>query len=140
MKNKKGFTLVELLGVIVIMALLVAVAVPSTFSISNRLKEKMFCSKIDSIETAAQLYGEDHRDSFVDWFVQGEEQFKSKTLEVKTLVESGYLRKDQNEEPFIVDPRNKKSSDLYHMSFTIYVKYNRVYVSFNEEVKTTCGK
>ena len=45
MKNKKGFTLVELLAVIVILALLVAIAVPSTFSISNRLKTNNKCKE-----------------------------------------------------------------------------------------------
>lgn len=140
MKNKNGFTLVELLAVIVIMALLVAIAVPSTISISNRLKVKMYCSKIDSIETVAQLYGEDHRDSFTSSFVQDGASYKSKTLTVKDLVESGSLKKDQQEAPYVVDPRNKTSDALYNMSLTIYIKYNRAYVSFNDEVKTTCGK
>lgn len=140
MKNKKGFTLVELLGVIVIMALLVAIAVPSTISISNRLKVKMYCSKIDSIETAAQLYGEDHQDSFTETFVQDGASYKSRSLFVKDLVESGNLKKDQKEEPYIVDPRNKTSDELYNMPFTIYIKYNRAYVAFNQDVKDTCGK
>ena len=140
MKNRNGFTLVELLAVIVIMALLVAIAVPSTISISNRLKTKMYCSKIDSIETVAQLYGEDHRDSFSDNYVQDGESYKSKTLTVKDLVDSGSLKKDQQESPYVVDPRDKTSDALYNMSLTIYIKYNRAYVAFNEDVKTTCGK
>ncbi len=61
MKNSKGFTLVELLAVIVILAILITIAVPSTIGISNKLKENMFCKKIDSIEVAAKLYGEDRK-------------------------------------------------------------------------------
>lgn len=140
MKNKKGFTLVELLAVIVILALLVAIAVPSTISISNRLKKNMYCSKIDSIENAAQLYGEDHRDSFTKDFEQEGEIYKSKEISVKDLVDSGDLRKDQKEEPYVVDPRDKKSDALYQMKFVVYVKYNRIYVAFPDDVKTTCGK
>lgn len=140
MKNKKGFTLVELLAVIVILALLVAIAVPSTISISNRLKKNMYCSKIDSIENAAQLYGEDHRDSFTKDFEQEGEIYKSKEISVKDLVDSGDLRKDQKEEPYVVDPRDKKSDALYQMKFVVYVKYNRIYVAFPDDVKTTCDK
>ena len=64
MKNNSGFTLVELLAVIVVLAIVIAVAVPSTMTISNSIKENLFCSKIDFIENAAKLYGEDKRDGF----------------------------------------------------------------------------
>ncbi len=133
--NNKGFTLVELLAVIVVLAILIAIAVPSTISISNKLKVNMYCSKIDSIETAAKLYGEDRKDSFIDKY---DSQYPSKTITVKTLVESGDLKKDNNAEPYIVDPRDNKSMDDF--SFIVYVKYNRIYVHFPEEVNTTCEK
>lgn len=138
--NKKGFTLVELLAVIVIMAILVTIAVPSTMRISNKLKVDMYCKKIDAIETQAQLYGEDRRESFTGNFNQNGTNYKSKTITVKELVDTGYLKKDQKDSPYVVDPRNKKTTDLYNMSFTIYIKYNRAYVSFNNTVKNTCGK
>lgn len=138
MKNKKGFTLVELLAIIVILAVLVTIAVPSTISISNKLKVNMYCSKIDtSIETAAKMYGEDRRESFS---VDSATGYPTKVLTVKDLVDTGYLKKDQNTAPYVVDPRDKASEDLYNMSFKVYVKYNRVYVGFNDDVKTICGK
>ena len=41
MRNKNGFTLVELLAVIVILSLLIAIAVPSSITIGNKIKEKL---------------------------------------------------------------------------------------------------
>lgn len=138
MKNNKGFTLVELLAVIVILAILITIAVPSTISISNRLKANMYCKKIDSIEVEAKLYGEDRKDSFNENLSLEDGTYPSKKLTVKGLIDAGYLKKDNEKEPYMLDPRDNTSMD--NMEFYIYIKYNRVYVRFNDTVKTTCSK
>lgn len=57
MKNK-GFTLVELLAVIVILGLILAISVPSAFKISSKVKSKAYKTKIEQIEKgAAEVYG-----------------------------------------------------------------------------------
>lgn len=151
MKNNKGFTLVELLAVIVILAILVTIAVPSTIGISNKLKENMFCKKIDSIEVAAKFYGEDRKSSFDQQYLCGYEdkektkpiQCSSTTISVQALINSGDLKKDNNvcggdNSPCIVDPRDNSGLDA--MELTIYEKYNRIYVAFNDTIKKTCDK
>lgn len=130
MKNKKGFTLIELLAVIVILAILVTIAVPSAMNISNRLKTKMFCSKMDYIENAAKLYGEDRKEGFTAKF-QG---YNSKVIRVSDLINNNYLKKDNKTSPYIEDPRNKKSLD--DLLLMIYIKNNTVNVSFNNIDKT----
>lgn len=60
MKNKNGFTLVELLAVIVILSILIVIAVPNALSMSSKVKEKAYLTKIENIENAAKLYGENH--------------------------------------------------------------------------------
>lgn len=147
MKNNKGFTLVELLAVIVILAILITIASTSTIGISNKIKKDMYCKKIDAIETAAKLYGESRKDSFSTepGYTYGNsdstetlQNLPSETIRVKDLIESGDLKKDNNSEPFIVDPRNNEGMD--DLSLIVYVKYNRIYVAFPEDVKTTCSK
>lgn len=139
MKNNKGFTLVELLAVIVILALLVSIAVPSTISISNKLKTNMYCKKIDSIEVAAKLFGEDRRNDLSNTYTDENGSYNSlNNVEVIELINSGYLKKENNNSPFITDPRNNESLD--NLKFTVYKKYERIYVSFSDEVKTTCDK
>ena len=58
--TKKGFTLVELLAVIVLMAILITVAVPGITRIGRSLKVQSFCSKIKIIESAALEYANDY--------------------------------------------------------------------------------
>lgn len=55
-KNNKGFTLVELLAVLVILITILLVAIPSITSSVERNKQKMLDKKIDLIEAAAESY------------------------------------------------------------------------------------
>ncbi len=131
MKNQKGFTLIELLAVVVILAIIVTIAVPSTMTISKRLKTKMFCTKMDFIENAAKLYGEDRKDSFTALY----EGNKSRNITVLDLVKNNYLKKDNTSAPYIEDPRDK-NNNLDELKLTIYVQNNGINVSFNDADKT----
>ena len=52
MKNKKyGFTIPELLAVIVIIGILITIATASYTTISNNMKQKTYDNKIDLIRT-----------------------------------------------------------------------------------------
>lgn len=139
MKNRSGFTLIELLAVIVILAIVIAVAVPSTMSISNRIKENLFCSKIDFIENAAKLYGEDRRDSFTSRYTINGTSYYGKKVQVKELVTTNYLKKDNSTSPYIEDPRDKNAS-LDNLYITIYIKNDRIYVDFDNTIDQTCEK
>jgi prepilin-type N-terminal cleavage/methylation domain-containing protein len=55
MKKKKGFTLVELLAVIVILAVLVLLAVPSVLKMMNGAKENAFEIEAENIIDGAKL-------------------------------------------------------------------------------------
>ena len=56
MLNKKGFSLVELMIVVVIMGILIAVAIPLYNNITRNAKDKTCASNIDTIENAAVVY------------------------------------------------------------------------------------
>ena len=56
MLNKKGFSLVELMIVVVIMGILIAVAIPLYGAITENSKNKTCASNIDTIENAAAIY------------------------------------------------------------------------------------
>lgn len=60
MKRKEGFTLVELLIVITIVALLLVIAVPNIIKMSDRMKERGLTGKIDAIEQAAITYAQNN--------------------------------------------------------------------------------
>ncbi len=54
MKDKKGFTLVELLAVIAILAILVIIALPNVMGMFNEAKENSFMTEIKQIYKTAQ--------------------------------------------------------------------------------------
>lgn len=62
MKNKKGFTLVELLAVVALLAVLATVVTPAITAISKKSKQKMYDSKIKVIESAAVMCAEKNND------------------------------------------------------------------------------
>ena len=56
MKKKKGFTLVELLAVIVILALLILIAVPNVIKIMNNAKKNTARDNVLSLVRLAGIY------------------------------------------------------------------------------------
>lgn len=56
MLNKKGFSLVELMIVVVIMGILIAVAIPLYGNITKNAKNNTCASNKDTIENAAVVY------------------------------------------------------------------------------------
>ena len=86
MNNKKGFTLVELLAVIVILGVLTAIAVPSVLEISKKIKTDMYDSKIKTIEVAAELWADDHKSDCLS---------QINTLQVGQLIPD-YLKADDS--------------------------------------------
>lgn len=54
--DKRGFTLVEILTVLVILSILMVIAVPSIMGISKKLKLRGLDSKVEAIEEAAIVY------------------------------------------------------------------------------------
>ena len=55
-KKGKGFTLVELLAVIVILAIVLIIAVPGVLSIINKTKNSAYDRQIDMIKDATKNY------------------------------------------------------------------------------------
>ena len=61
--NKKGFTLVELLVVIVILGVIMSIAIPSITSSIERSKDKQKTQIINLIVSAGELYVDKHKNT-----------------------------------------------------------------------------
>ena len=59
MKTKKGFTIPELLAVIVILGVLITIAIGAYNGISNRMKQKTLENKLNYYKEAAYEYAND---------------------------------------------------------------------------------
>lgn len=62
--TNKGFTLVELLAVVVILLAITVVAIPSISSAIERNKEKRNKTQYDIIESYAEIYYENHLNKY----------------------------------------------------------------------------
>ena len=81
--NNSGFTLVEVLAVLVILIAIMSIAIPSISSSLERNKGKQDENKKKILESAAELYVTDHKNDFVS------NEYNCVTLE--TLKNNGYI-------------------------------------------------
>ncbi len=95
MKKKMGFTLVELLAVIVILSAILLIISPAVFSNLKKGKEKAYIEQTKILEESAER-----------WSVKNAAEIDELTayyLKIDTLIKEKYLSKNE-----ILDPRDKK--------------------------------
>ena len=134
--NKNGFTFIELLAVIVLIALITVIAVPTIKLADKKIRTKNLNAKLDLIKIAAESYGDDNKDvllyqtttTYTD--PSNNVKYPSITVTVRDLLNNGYLVKDKNGKgEDIINPVTKES--LLNKTITIYYKNNRVKAKLN---------
>ena len=106
--NKKGFTLVELLVVIIILAILVLLALPRVLTFMERSRVSSFVVEANGVIKAARSA---HGNSELD----EEEILYPVCYTVAELVDQGYLDKDKNElkGAIVIDMDNGDKEKVY---------------------------
>ena len=102
--NKKGFTLVEILSVLVLIGLLLALAIPGINKISSNMKKKSYNKKISLVESAAELWGQDNKtllQSSNDCILSDKETVSCYKITVGNLISANYLDSDNNSGNYI---------------------------------------
>ena len=98
--NKKGFTLVELLVVIVILGVIMSIAIPSITSSIERSKDKQKTQIINLIVSAGELYVDKHKNTVTP------------PITLNQLIEDGLITKEEMKDPF-----NEKRTLCGHLSY-----------------------
>lgn len=105
--NKKGFTLIELLSVIILIGLILGIATTGILRGEKKAKEKTLASKVKNIEKAAIVYGQNHRENFVDVNAD-ESDTKSLCFETKDDGTKSLLPKCKYYE-YVINDENKNA-------------------------------
>lgn len=162
--NNKGFTLVEIISVIALLALVVIISVPAIGKTSENIKKKTLQTKIENIEQAAILYGQDHRENFttdvtkvndcLEKYCKYEDGSNIENCEcykdvitVNTLIDPNgdskyddkYLEPDDEETGNISNSVNEAES-LNECEIQIYQKYGKIYAVYDTEYDTKIEK
>ena len=118
MLKKKGFTLVELLCVIALLAVVTSIATSGILKFSIKSKENLYCAKIELIKTAAKSYARNYEKE-INNSSQTYENHPSITITINDLVKKGFLSPDKDNQ--VLNPidnsslNNKEISNLENL-------------------------
>lgn len=109
MKKTKGFTLVELLGVIAIIATILVFTVPSIVGMLKRDEEKEYNRFLKDIYLATESYVQTHSEKYPNLEITS----GSYTISMEELIQNGYIKTS------VINPRtNQKISTLDRIKIT----------------------
>ncbi|MBR1748331.1 MAG: prepilin-type N-terminal cleavage/methylation domain-containing protein [Bacilli bacterium] len=139
MKNKKGFTLVELLAVIVILGLIAVIAIPNSMKVSDEVKKNLYCEKVDLLLTDAKRFGNDH----LGVLRKAGDQNCYIPVTVNTLISKGVIKKEQDTAPFITNPYDGSAMDgktigIYYYNKRAYAFYKEDNQNLNQILASSC--
>lgn len=144
--GKRGFTLVELLAVIVVLSIVMVIAVPSIGGVIQVINDNMLDKKVTMIEEAAILLGQDVKGSIIASQTKYN-NFPCKSIIVSDLVPD-YLDRDNDNACLkedsegtlgcVVDPSdNTNYLDKYEV--IIYYQNKRIRAKVDTENNLQCS-
>lgn len=120
MKNKKGFTLTELIGVLAVLSIIMGMAVAVILNVRDNVLKQSYENVVQLLETEASRYAENTGIT---------------TVTVEELITSGYVLPD--DETDIYNPVNNESLNCYIINSSYE---NGEYIStFGEDIGKSEG-
>ena len=107
--DKNGFTLTEVIAVIVILSVIILMAVPAYLGITQTLKNNQYDNKIKQISTKATEWATDNNIT------------EDTTISLAKLIDDGYIDMDDetSDDKRVINPLNRESMECYHVVISI---------------------
>ena len=125
--NNKGFTLIEILAVVVIISIIFAIMIPNTNHLIKEQKENSLNNIRKSIESAAKIYLSDNKydievldkceNKINELKLKKESEISDSKISVTTLINLGYLKKMNSG---MKNPYNNKALNEDETKVTVY--------------------
>ena len=132
--NKKGFTLIETIMVIAILALLMLILVPNVITLINKNNIKSCHSLEDSIKNATKIYVTNNKYQ-LGFSCDTTKEIKIqdlKEIKIQDLIDSGDLKLTDNK---LVNP---KDNSTILLNETVKVTYNCTTKNFTYDFTLNC--
>ena len=107
--KKNGFTLTEVIAVIVILSVIILMAVPAYLGITETLRNNQYDNKVKQISTKATEWATDNNIT------------EDTTITIARLVDDGYVDMDDetSDDKRVINPLNNESMECYHVEISI---------------------
>lgn len=141
--KKNGFTLIEVLAVIVILSIVVSLATISVMKIRNDSLKELLQTKVNNLEAAAKVYGQENPDELK--FNCGVEGYSSDFCTVVTvgeLIEGNYFKSTERNKDGNIDLINNVTNEsMWNDEIIIYKKNNNYYAKYlkNDDINNDDG-
>ena len=141
MKNKRGFTLVELVVAIAILGVITLIALPTISNIQTNNKTTKYETYEKSIKAAAKVYTDGLEEDLFGATNSGCAIIKYSDLKTKDLIEDFQekgIKCDKDEETFVFVMKSKDDNHHYYSNIVCHNSNSIVY-SHKEDNRTECG-
>ena len=136
--NKKGFTLVELLAVITIIALISTLTSFSVIAVTKMIKESMWKNKVELIENGATRYGEENNyflktsNESCQFTINSKKETHANCLTVKVeyLINRGYVATSEIKSNKKVIINNTNDEIVNNTNVYVWIDNNIVYAKY----------
>lgn len=132
----KGFTLVELMAVLVLIVIIASIGYAGITAVQRNINQNLWEATVEEIETGAVKYGQDNLNVLntnETCNIDGSETRNCIEVTVEFLIDSNYIDTDEvddNEKEIIT---NNVTGEIVNDNIVcIYLENNRVYAEYQE--------
>ena len=127
---QKGFTLVELMAVIVIIVIITTIGYAGITAVKKNIEQNLWEATIEDIELGAIRYGQDNLNRLTTTCANGEKNCLTVTVEF--LIERNYIDVEKDEDGNEKITNNITGEIVNDNIVFIYLENNRVYAEYQE--------